>query len=157
VSFGLIEFLAPLVAWMSPMRLLELFDIHLSQKVLAAGVIAIVANFGSSMSSAVVQVFINRSVPAERQGGLFGMQEVQKNALNIIAILSLGVLSIFLPITAVLVVAPAVVVMIVTRLMMIVVRQTEHRKLTRNDAWSALVHGERLATDGGVAAAEAAS
>jgi MFS family permease len=154
-SFGFINVLAPVVAWLSPMRLLELFDIQLSQKVLAAGVIAILANFGSSMSSAVVQVFINRSVTPAKQGALFGMQEVQKNALNIVAILSLGVLSIFLPITTVLVVAPAVVILIVTRLLIMVVRQTEHQKLTREQAWSALIHGERVSSDVGVAEAVA--
>jgi MFS family permease len=156
VGFGLIDILAPLVAWLSPMRLLELFDIHLSQKVLAAGVIAIVANFGSSMSSAVVQVFINRSVPPVRQGALFGIQEMQKNALNIVAILALGALSLFLPITAVLIAAPVVVVLVVTQLMIVVVRQTERQKISRNEAWSALIRGERLFTNSGVSGAEVA-
>jgi MFS family permease len=155
-SFGLINVLAPLVAWLSPMRLLELLDIQLSQKVLAAGVIAILANFGSSLSSAVVQVFINRSVPPVRQGTLFGMQEVQKNALTIVAILSLGVLSIFLPITVVLVVAPAVVVLIVTRLLIAIVSQVEHQKISRDEAWSALISGKRLMNDNGLPGAEAA-
>jgi MFS family permease len=146
-SFGFIDVLAPLVAWLSPMRILELFNIQLSQKVLAAGVIAILANFGSSMSSAVVQVYINRSVPAARQGTLFGMQEVQKNALTIVAILALGLLSIVLPLTTVLVVAPVVVILIVTRLLIMIVRQTEHKTLTRKQAWSALIYGQQLSTD----------
>jgi cobalamin synthase len=157
VGFGIIDVLAPLVAWLSPMRLLELFDIQLSRMVLAAGVIAILANFGSSLSSAVVQVFINRSVPPVRQGALFGMQEVQKNALNIVAILSLGALSTFLPITAVLVVAPVVVVFTVTQLMIVVVKQTEHQKISRDEAWSALIHGERLFTESGASGAQVAS
>lgn len=153
-SFGLIDVLAPLIAWMSPMRLLELFDIELSQKVLAAGVIAILANFGSSMSSAVVQVFINRSVPPARQGSLFGMQEVQKNGLNIIAILSMGALSAFLPIESVLVIAPAVVILAVTRLLTFGFAKTQHQKITRQEAWCALIHGRRLATDPAVAGAD---
>jgi MFS family permease len=155
-SFGLIDILAPLVAWLSPMRLLELFNIQLSQEVLAAGVIAILANFGSSMSSAVVQVFINRSVPPVRQGALFGIQEVQKNALTIVAILSMGVLSIFLPITVVLVIAPAVVVLIVTRLLIAIVSQVEHQNISRDEAWSALISGKRLMNDNGLPGAEAA-
>jgi MFS family permease len=154
-SFGLIDYLAPLLAWLSPMRLLELVDIKLSQKVLAAGVIAIVANFGSSLSSAVVQVFINRSVPPVRQGALFGVQEVQKNALNLAAILSLGVLTLVLPLEVVLVVAPAVVLLIVMRGVIYSFAEVEHQKLTREEAWSALVRGDRLATDGGASGSEA--
>jgi hypothetical protein len=147
-AFGLIDVLAPWLAWLSPMRLLELVGIKLTQTVLAAGVIAIVANFGSSLSSAVVQVFINRSVPPVRQGALFGVQEVQKNALNLAAILSLGALSLVVPLEVVLIIAPGVVVMIVTRLLIYSFAQVEHQKLTREEAWSALVRGERLATDG---------
>jgi cobalamin synthase len=109
------------------------------------------------MSSAVVQVFINRSVPPERQGALFGMQEVQKNALNIVAILSMGVLSIFLPIKVVLIVAPAAVVLIVTRLLIMVVRQTERQKLTRKQAWSALINGQQLSTDSALSGSGAIS
>jgi MFS family permease len=76
----------------SPLRLLEpFFDLNLSTAVLAAGVIAIPTNFGSTASGQAVQVYINKHVPVMQQGGIFGLQSVQQNAFNLAAVLLLGV------------------------------------------------------------------
>ncbi len=78
----------------SPLRLLEpFFDINLSDAVLAAGVIAIPTNLGSTASGQAVQVYINRNVPVMRQGGIFGLQSVQQNAFNLAAVLLLGIIA----------------------------------------------------------------
>jgi MFS family permease len=76
----------------SPLRLLEPFiDLDLSDAVLAAGVIAIPTNLGSTASSQAVQVYINKRVPVMQQGGIFGLQSVQQNAFNLVAVLLLGI------------------------------------------------------------------
>ncbi len=62
----------------------------MSDPVLAAGIIAFPANLGSTMCLQAVQVYINRTVPQDQQGGIFGLQQVQENALNLIVILLLG-------------------------------------------------------------------
>jgi MFS family permease len=78
----------------SPLRLLEPFvDLNLSDAVLAAGVIAIPTNLGSTASGQAVQVYINKRVPVMQQGGIFGLQSVQQNAFNLAAVLLLGVIA----------------------------------------------------------------
>ena len=60
--FGVIDTVAPLFALVSPLRLFELIDVSISDKTLAAGVIAIPTNFGSTAAGAAVQTFVNRRV-----------------------------------------------------------------------------------------------
>ena len=93
--FSMITTLAKPLAIVSPLRLVNLFsDATLSDAVLAAGLIAFPANFGSTMCLQAVQVFVNRIVPENEQGGIFGLQQVQQNVLNLIVILLLGLLAI---------------------------------------------------------------
>jgi predicted MFS family arabinose efflux permease len=75
------------------LRILELFGMEFSDLVLAAGVIVIPANFGSTAASQSVQVYINRHVPVVEQGGIFGLQQVQQNAFNLAAVFLLGVVA----------------------------------------------------------------
>ena len=56
--FGVLDSVAPLVAIASPLRLLELVAITISTTTLAAGVIAIPANFGSTAAGAAIQTFV---------------------------------------------------------------------------------------------------
>jgi MFS family permease len=94
ILLGSIGAVDTLFARLSPLRLLEpLFGIDLSDAVLAAGVIAIPANLGSTASGQAVQVYINRHVPVIRQGGIFGLQSVQQNAFDLAAVLLLGFLA----------------------------------------------------------------
>jgi MFS family permease len=94
VSFALysaIDLVDKPLAVISPLRLANLFlDTHLSDAVLAVGLLAFPANLGSTMCLQAVQVYINRTVPENQQGGVFGLQQVQENAFNLAAILTLG-------------------------------------------------------------------
>ena len=95
VLFSMITRLAEPLAVISPLRMANLFlEVNLSDAVLAAGLIAFPANFGSTMCLQAVQVFVNRTVPEHQQGGIFGLQQVQQNVLNLIVILLLGVIAI---------------------------------------------------------------
>ncbi len=88
---GVIELVATPLSYLSPFRLMNIFfDTQISNAVLAAGVISFPANLGSTMCLQAVQVYVNRTVPENQQGGIFGLQQVQENALNLIVILLLG-------------------------------------------------------------------
>jgi hypothetical protein len=80
-----------------------------SDLVLAAGVIVIPANFGSTAASQSVQVYINRHVPVVEQGGMFGLQQVQQNAFNLASVFLLGVVATVVGPEKVFFVAPLVV------------------------------------------------
>jgi MFS family permease len=91
VLFGMVELVAPYLAPFSPLRVVEwLTGMNINDKVLAASFIALPANFGSTAAGASVQVYINRRVPLETQGATFGLQEVQENALTLVAVMGLG-------------------------------------------------------------------
>jgi MFS family permease len=91
---SVIDLVATPLSYISPLRLLNVFfDANLSNAILAAGLIAFPANLGSTMCLQAVQVYINRYVPENEQGGIFGLQQVQENALNLIVILLLGGIS----------------------------------------------------------------
>jgi MFS family permease len=143
MAFGAVDQLAPLLAPLSPLRLLELFGIHLSDVVLAAGMLAIPTNFGSSVAAMGIQVFINRTVPAVGQGGVFGLQDTMKSALNILAVLAVGVAALVVPIQYVYVVTPPLVMLVVLRLIIVVSRRAEGVQLSTSEAWRALI-GHRL-------------
>jgi MFS family permease len=117
VLLGLIDRVAWFFAIFSPLRLLELFGIELSDKVLAAGVISIPFNFGSCAAGAAVQTFINRTVPLVQQGATFGLEEVQENALILASVLSLGAISGAIGPRIVFVLAPPVILAFVVWLL----------------------------------------
>lgn len=91
--FGVIDIVDGVFAAINPLRLLTVFGISMSSLVLAAGMIAVPANFGSTASGQTVQTYINRTVPVERQSGIFGLSSVQNNMLNLVTILSLGIVA----------------------------------------------------------------
>ena len=81
------------LAIISPLRLVNMFtENDMSDAVMAAGLIAFPANLGSTMCLQAVQVYINRNVPENEQGGVFGLQQVQENELNLTVILLLGLI-----------------------------------------------------------------
>lgn len=89
--FGIIDWIAVPVAFISPLRLANYFlDSNLSNAVLAAGVLVFPANLGSTICLQAVQVYVNKNVPPSEQGGIFGLQQVQENAFNLVVILLLG-------------------------------------------------------------------
>jgi MFS family permease len=91
--FGIIDYVDGIFAALNPLRVLTVFGISLSSLVLAAGMIAVPANFGSTASGQTVQTYINRTVPVERQSGIFGLSSVQNNMLNLVTILGLGIIA----------------------------------------------------------------
>ena len=115
--YGFIDVVAPVLGPISPTRLFELFGVDLSNAMLAAGFLALPANFGSTSVSTCVQTYINRRVPVQNQGGVFGMQRVVYNAVTIVAMLVLGLIATLLGSQIVFILAPIVVVSIVAWLL----------------------------------------
>jgi MFS family permease len=109
ILLGFVDAVATPFAFISPLRLLSLFNVDLSKPILAAGVIAFPANLGSTICLQSVQVYVNKNVPKRQQGGIFGLQQVQENALNLMAIVSLGLLSVAVGPQYIFIFAPIVV------------------------------------------------
>ena len=139
--FGLIRPIAPIVAIISPLRLLEPFGIHLSNELLAASVIALPTNFGSTSAGSAVDNFVNRHVPADRQGATFGLKDVQENALTIVTIIALGVISNLLGPRIVMIVAPALVTLMVLWLLRYSFKNEDTPLMTRREAFALLTSG----------------
>jgi predicted MFS family arabinose efflux permease len=138
--FGFIDIVAPVLAPFSPLRLLGwLFSVEISAKVLAASVIAVPANFGSTAAGASIQTYINAKVAIERQGQTFGLQEVQENLVTLVLVIVLGGLSAVIGPRAVFVLAPVVAFLLVVSLIRYSYRVMEHQALTRREAFSRLV------------------
>lgn len=113
VLFGLIEVVAPVLAPISPLRLLRHFGFVLTPRIEAAGVISIFTALGSTAALAAVQTYINRYVLIARQAATFGMQEVLDNALILFAVLAFGAISTTVGPRVVFIVAPIVIVAVV--------------------------------------------
>ena len=82
--------LAPILAPISPMNLLRLVGIELSDEILAAGFVSMFTGFSVSMSSLAVQTYLNRRVPLIHQGRVFGLQSVFVNAAALIPMIIVG-------------------------------------------------------------------
>jgi predicted MFS family arabinose efflux permease len=132
--FGLIDLVAPLLAPFSPLRLLELFGADINDKVLAASLIAIPLNFGSTASGAAVANFINRRVPLIRQGATFGLQETQENALVLLSVIALGAVANVVGPALVMAIAPILIVAIVIMLLRYSYRTVGDTRLGRGGA-----------------------
>jgi MFS family permease len=143
---GFINQVDSFFAIFSPLRLLSLFGIDLSDQVLAAGVISIPANFGSCAAAAAVQTFINRRVPLVQQGATFGLEEVQENALTLAAVLTLGAISNFTGPKIVFIIAPPVVIGFVIWLLRYSYRKGELDEPTRRQAIGELMDASDDAT-----------
>ncbi|MCA9878766.1 MAG: MFS transporter [Thermomicrobiales bacterium] len=111
--FGLIDVVAPVLAPISPLRVLALFGADLSPQLEAAGLISILTALGSTGAGAAVQTYVNRYILIARQSATFGMQEVLDNALTLAAILVLGSLATLLGSQLTFLVAPPLIVAIV--------------------------------------------
>ena len=116
VLFGLIDVVAPFLALVSPLRLLDLFGFALTPEIEAAGLISILTAFGSTGTGAAVQTYVNRYVLLARQATTFGMQEVLDNTLTLFAVLTLGALATGLGPRVVFIVAPPLIVLVVVGL-----------------------------------------
>ena len=124
ILFGFIDLVTPLLAPISPLRLLGLFGITLTPELEAAGLISILTALGSTAAGAAVQTYVNRYVLLARQATTFGMQEVLDNTLTLLAILALGALATALGPGVVFIVAPPLIVLVVVGLIRIGFRIT---------------------------------
>lgn len=94
VLLGAIDLVAQPLAVISPMRLLNLIPgVQLSDAVMAAGIAVLPASLGTTVASQSGQVYVNRNVPAQTQGSIFGLEQVQENALNLITVFLLGLVA----------------------------------------------------------------
>jgi MFS family permease len=111
ILLGSIDLVAEPLAVVSPLRLVNLISgVQLSDAVLAAGVAAMPANLGSTAANQAVQVYVNRNVPVRTQGGIFGLEQVQENALNLISVFLLGLVATLTGPKYIFIVAPIVVI-----------------------------------------------
>jgi MFS family permease len=140
VMFGLIDFFAPFLAPISPLRLVgAAFGISISDQILAASVIAMPANFGSTAAGSSVQAFINRKVPLARQGATFGLQEVQENVATLVLVLVVGVVSSIIGPRIVFVLAPILAFAMVLWLITYSFRLSGQGEASLGDAWEKLI------------------
>ncbi|MCC7024026.1 MAG: MFS transporter [Thermomicrobiales bacterium] len=122
--FGLIDLVAPLLAPISPLRLLGLVGIQLTPQIEAVGLISILTALGSTSAGAAVQTYINRYVILARQAPTFGMQEVLDSALTLFAVLTLGMVATLIGSRLVFIVAPPLIIAVVVWLIRIAFRVT---------------------------------
>ena len=125
ILLGFIDVVAPILAPISPLRLLELFGADLTPQIKAAGLISILTALGSTGTGSAVQTYINRYVLLARQATTFGMEEVLDNAITLTAVLGLGVLATLLGPRLVFVVAPPLMVVLVIWLIQICFRVSD--------------------------------
>lgn len=143
VLFGLVNTVAPVLAPMSPLRILgSIFSIDISDRVLAASFIALPANFGSTAAGAAVQTFINARVPIVRQGATFGLQEVQENVFTLALVLLLGGISSITGPRVVFILAPIVAAGLVLSLIRYSYREQANQELTFRQAFDELTSGD---------------
>jgi Na+/melibiose symporter-like transporter len=140
VMFGMIDVVAPILAPISPLRLVgAAFDVSISNQVLAASVIALPANFGSTAAGSSVQAFINRRVPLARQGATFGLQEVQENVSTLALVLLVGVISSAVGPRIVFVLAPILAFGMVLWLITYSFKLSGETEASLGDAWDNLI------------------
>lgn len=72
------------------------------------------------------------------QGATFGIQEVQKHLLSLVAVLVVGIIADAIGAQLVMVVAPALIIGIVLWLLRYSYRSIEHVDLSRREAWEML-------------------
>ena len=132
--------LAPFIAPISPMRVLELFGIELSDAVLAAGFVSMFTGFSVSMSSLAVQTYLNRRVPLIHQGRVFGLQSVFVNAGALIPMLLVGFLATQTSVQAVLFFVPWVVLAVLYALLILASKLAGIEPMSRGEVVDSFWH-----------------
>jgi len=144
ILYGAIYHVTPYLAHWSPVGLLDRFGVHLSSLILAAGVIAVPMNLGSTAAGASVQAYINRIVPLPEQGSTFGMQEVIEQAFTVISLLLLGAIGTLTGTRIVFLVAPLVIIAIGTLFVRYSYHSTGAPPPGRGKAAGALIFGKGI-------------
>jgi MFS family permease len=122
IALSFIDFLMPLFAPLSPLNVLKIFGIELSDDILAASFISLFVGFGSSLSSIAVQTYINRRAPQLHQGRIFGLQSILSNTAALLPVLFLGYMADLTSLEAVLLWAPIVIMFVIYGLLVLVDR-----------------------------------
>lgn len=144
--FGFINEVAPSVAHLNPLGWFNRFErISLSDSILAAGVLAVPLNFGSTAAGAAVQAYINRIVPIEEQGSTFGIQEVTEQALTIVSLLLAGAVGTFTGTKVVFAIAPLIVIVLGTAMVRHAYRVSGTAIPARMRAMGAMLRGKGIA------------
>jgi MFS family permease len=144
VLLGSIHEVADRLGPYSPLRVVEPFGVSLSSAILAAGVIVIPTNLGSTLAAGTVQAFINKFVPLDRQGRTFGMQEVLEQAVTVSVLLALGGMSSLIGARLVYLIAPLMVVTFGVVFVRFSYRSVGHNPPAPFAATQALVTGRGL-------------
>jgi MFS family permease len=112
------------VAWPQccPLNLLKIFDIELTDEMLAASFVAMFVGLGSSLSGIAVQTYINRRAPQLHQGRIFGLQSILTNTAALLPVLFLGFMADLTSLEAVLLWAPIVIMLMIYGLLIVVER-----------------------------------
>ena len=153
IGFGLIDQITPIIAPISPLRIFGwLFNIQISDAVLAAGVIAIPANFGSTASGAAVQQYVNAQVPVERQGAMFGIGEVQDNLFTLGTVMILGMISSAVGPKSVFLIGPVIAFFLVSSLIRYSFRVHGDRDLTIRETIGLMQEGDEYLANADTAA-----
>ncbi|MGB3330962.1 MAG: MFS transporter, partial [Thermomicrobiales bacterium] len=146
ILFGFIYEVAPSIAHLSPLGWFNRFDrVHLSDLVLAAGVLAVPMNFGSTAAGAAVQAYINRITPIQEQGSTFGIQEVTEQALTVVTLLSTGLIANVTGTRVVFAIAPMIVIVLGTAMVRHAYRVSGTDVPERLDAARSLLSGHGIA------------
>jgi MFS family permease len=108
-SLAFIDTLAPILAPISPLRIVRLTGLNPSDELLAASFVSLFTGFAVSMSSVSVQTYVNRRVPMLQQGRVFGLESMLASAAALGPMLLLGFIAEVTSIQAILFFAPWVV------------------------------------------------
>ena len=122
VSFmllGVIESVASILGPLSPLNLLRILDIDLSDEVLAASFVTMFTGFAISLSSISIQTYLNRRVPALQQGRAFGLQSLLGNAAALVPLLVAGAVADLTSVESILLFAPWIVLLGIYALLII--------------------------------------
>jgi hypothetical protein len=103
---GMVDEVATVVDPISPLRLLRLFGIELSESLRTAGFLSMFLGFGLALTQISVQMYINRRMPLRYQARTFALQSMLKNATTIVPLLTLGALATAVGVETVLVATP---------------------------------------------------
>jgi MFS family permease len=114
ILLGVINRIDGALAPYNPLGAFNRFGLHLSDAVLAAGLVAILVKFGASAATTAAQAFINRQVDYGQQGGAFGMQTLVQNGIGVGGTLVAGAVAQRYGTPVVFLVAPLVIVVVVT-------------------------------------------
>ncbi len=106
---GAIDVVAPILAPVSALSLMDIVGVDLGDEIQAAGTISLFAGFATSLTAISVQTYINRRVPVLQQGRTFGLQNVLTDAAALVPLLALGGIAVQVGIEPILLVAPWVV------------------------------------------------